>query len=226
MRMIVAFEKTEQVRHAGHLDLLRFMQRALRRSGLPIKYSQGFNPHVILSFASPLSVGMSGAQELMDVGLEQPVAKDVFADQLRAALPDSLPLIAVRAVEDKHPALMAQLCTAEYRATMAQNDDTMKILAAIEPLLAREEIIALRKTKSGEKPCDIRPMIHLLEGSADDGTITLHFRTSLMERETLKPDLLMRTLAEQASVEQPTVRFRRLCLYGERDRLPVPLLEL
>ena len=65
MRMIVAFEKTEQVRHVGHLDLQRAVNRALRRSGLPIRYSNGFNTHALLSFASPQPLGVSGEEELL-----------------------------------------------------------------------------------------------------------------------------------------------------------------
>lgn len=226
MRMIVAFEKTEQVRHIGHLDLMRSMQRALRRSGLPIKYSQGFNPHVVLSFASPLPVGASGAEELMDVAMQADVSIEDFAAQLTPAMADSLPLVRVRIVDDKHPALMAQLKTAEYVALLPQCAETETMAQAIESMLAMEEIIAIRKTKSGEKPCDIRPMIHMLK-QCDDGNMNrITFRTSLTEKETLKPDLLLRTLASQAGVDLPQVRLRRIKLYGEQDRLPVPLMEM
>ena len=71
--MMVVFEKGEALRHIGHLDLMRTMQRALRRSNLPIKYSNGFNPHIRLSFAAPLSVGVIGLRELMEVPLEDGV---------------------------------------------------------------------------------------------------------------------------------------------------------
>ena len=54
MKMIVVFEKKERLRLIGHLDLMRAMQRALRRSDLPLRYSQGFNPHILLNFAAPL----------------------------------------------------------------------------------------------------------------------------------------------------------------------------
>ena len=67
MKLIVVFEKTPRLRHIGHLDLMRAMQRALRRSGLPLRYSQGFNPHILLTFAAPLSVGMPGKREIMEV---------------------------------------------------------------------------------------------------------------------------------------------------------------
>lgn len=227
MRMIVAFEKTPRIRHLGHLDLMRFMQRALRRSGLPIRYSQGFNPHVLLSFASPLPVGVSGDMELMDVSLDDGVSEAELAEKLGAALPDSLPLRGVRAIDDRHPKLMAILTTAAYEAVLPTNADTQKMAQAVESLLARDEIIAIRKTKSGEKPCDIRPMIHSLSADCEGDVVRFLFRVSLMEKETLKPDLLLKTLAEEAGAvwPQPT-QVRRLCLYGEKDRQPVPLMEM
>ncbi|MEG0766833.1 MAG: TIGR03936 family radical SAM-associated protein, partial [Clostridia bacterium] len=114
MRMLVAFEKTARVRHIGHLDMQRAMQRALRRSGLPVQYSQGFNPHVVLSFASPQPVGMAGREELFDVAMAHEVEEAAFCAALAPALPASLPLVRVRAVPDTQPALMAQLRRAEY----------------------------------------------------------------------------------------------------------------
>lgn len=226
MRMIVAFEKTTQVRHIGHLDMQRAMQRALRRSGLPIKYSQGFNPHSILSFASPLPVGMGGEEELLDVGLESPVTEEEFFEKFSAALPASLPLKAVRAVEDQHPKLMASLKSAEYTAEMPMGEDAQKLADAIAPLLAKEEIVAIRKTKSGEKPCDIRPMLFELSSRQEGEQMIFSMRLSFTERETLKPDLLLKVLKEQAGVAEETVVFlRRTRLYGEAGGVCTPLME-
>lgn len=243
MRMIVAFQKTEQVRHIGHLDLLRTVQRALRRSGLPIRYSQGFNPHVLLSFASPLSVGVCGDEELLEVTLDADYDAAAFAIRLDQAMPDSLPVIAARAVPDTHPKLMAALCTAEYAATFNKNTqmdqnghigvnaqmDTMAFAVAamaseVATMLSRKEIIAIRKTKSGEKPCDIRPMLHALNVAYKDTQTVFTFRTSLTEKETLKADLLLQTLAEQANVVLPPYRLCRLRLFAERDQQAVSLL--
>ena len=67
MKMIVVFSIRDRLKYIGHLDLMRAMQRALRRSGLPVRYSQGFNPHLQISFAAPLSVGMEGLREVMEV---------------------------------------------------------------------------------------------------------------------------------------------------------------
>ena len=85
--MMVVFEKGETLRYIGHLDLMRAMQRALRRSGLPIRYSNGFNPHIRLSFAAPLSVGVVGLRELMEVPLEDGVSEQAFQDGMNAVCP-------------------------------------------------------------------------------------------------------------------------------------------
>lgn len=225
MRMIAAFEKTDRVRHIGHLDLMRAIQRALRRSGLPIRYSQGFNPHVALSFAAPLSVGMSGREELMDVGMDGDVDAETFVRLLSPAMPASLPLGAVRAVDDRHPKLMAMLRTASYETLLAKGDASRKVAQAVPEMLALPEIIAIRKTKSGEKPCDIRPMIHTLRAEETPEGFRLCYRVSLTERETLKPALLLETLAQKAGEPLPESLTERICLYGEKDRLPVCLME-
>ena len=92
MRMFVVFEKGERLRHIGHLDIMRTMQRALRRSGLPVSYSKGFNPHILLGFASALSVGAVGQNELMEVTLDQEVTSDEFNELLSKALPEDITL--------------------------------------------------------------------------------------------------------------------------------------
>ena len=105
--MMVVFEKGKTLRYIGHLDLMRAMQRALRRSGLPIRYSNGFNPHIRLSFAAPLSVGVVGLRELMEVPLEDGVTEQGFQDGMNAVLPDCLRIRQCRALEDSFPALMS-----------------------------------------------------------------------------------------------------------------------
>lgn len=87
MKMIVVFSLKDRLKYIGHLDLMRAMQRALRRGGLPVRYSQGFNPHILLSFAAPLSVGMEGLREVMEVPYEGNITPNEFIHKLNAALP-------------------------------------------------------------------------------------------------------------------------------------------
>lgn len=227
MRMIVSFAKTAQVRHLGHLDLMRSMQRALRRSGLPIRFSQGFNPHVLLSFASPLPVGASGGEELMDIAMQEEVTVEELLRRLGPAAPPSLPVLACRAVDDAHPKLMAQLVQAEYTATMAACEASRAMAGAIDAVLAQGSLVVLRKTKSGEKPSDIRPMMHMLSAADTAQGLCFAMRTSCTEQATLKPALLLQTLASRAGVDMPQdFRLHRVRLLGQKDGLSVPLMEL
>ena len=217
MKMIVVFEKAPRLRHIGHLDLMRAMQRALRRSGLPLCYSQGFNPHILLSFAAPLSVGMPGRREVMEVPIAEEMPTEAFLEKLRAALPPDLPCLSARPVDDRHPAPMALLAAAMYEAKLETAPEGLAV--AIGRYLSQSEIPAIRKTKTGLKPCDIRPMIFGLSLTGD----TLRFTLSLCERATCKPDLLLESLFSFAGLPRPRALITRTQLLGERDGAFVPL---
>ena len=91
MRAIFEFGKKGRLRYISHLDLQRFMMRALRRTDLPVAYSQGFNPHPQMSFASALAMGWSSDVELMDIRLTTAVNADHALAQMSAALPPEMP---------------------------------------------------------------------------------------------------------------------------------------
>lgn len=220
MKMIVVFEKAPRLRHIGHLDLMRAMQRALRRSDLPLRYSQGFNPHILLNFAAPLSVGMPGKRELMEVPLEREVSPEEFLEKLSAALPADLRCISAHRVEDAHPAPMAQLSAALFEAEAETLPEDMERI--LRDFLAQREIPAIRKTKTGMKPCDIRPMIYGLTVSGNK----LQMALALCEKATCKPDLLLSSLFSFAGVPRPRMLVTRLQLLGEKDGVFMPLESL
>lgn len=208
MKMIVVFEKSPRLRHIGHLDLMRAMQRALRRSGLPLCYSKGFNPHILLNFAAPLSVGMPGKREIMEVPLEGNISAAEFLEKLSAALPPFLPCLTAIPQDDRHAAPMAQLTAAVYEAKMDSVPEGLE--EAVSRFLARKEIPAIRKTKSGMKPCDIRPMIYDLHVCGDTLSMTL----ALCEKATCKPELLLSSFFEDAGLERPRMLITRVQLLG------------
>ena len=222
MKAIIQFGKQGRLRFISHLDLQRFMQRALRRTGLPVAYSQGFNPHALLSFASALGMGVSSEAELLEVRFAEPVAEQTILEAMRAALPPEMPVYRVRAVDDRFPSLMATVYCADYRMTLT-GEGAKAIADAVPGYLEKAEVMAVRKTKSGEREVDIRPMALLLEREGD----VLSARLMLTEKDTLKPDLLVRALAEIAGAEVPEMRIHRRCLLGEDESGALkPLMEL
>ena len=170
MRMLLEFEKGERVRHLGLLDLQRTMQRALRRSGLPVAYSNGFNPHIVMAFASALSSGIPGEAELLDVLLSEDTTAEECLSALKRALPPDLQPVRVRLVDNGFPKCGKLLERASYRFHVsAETAET--VIAAVPGFLAQKEIFAVRKSKTKETLVNIRPMIHRLSGEMQsDGT--------------------------------------------------------
>ncbi len=208
--MMAVFEKSKRLRHVGHLDIMRSMQRALRRSGLPVSYSNGFNPHILLTFASPLSVGAIGKRELMEVTLYEDVTPEAFLTAMNQALPPEMQLSEAKVLEDKHPALMAMVKAARYDILPDDQEVAEHWSACLMDYLAQESIMTMRKTKSGMKETDIRPLIHEL--SCQDGH--LHAVLALTETVTCKPDMLLSTLCDFASCPVPRVTLTREGLLG------------
>lgn len=222
--MMAVFEKSPRLRHIGHLDIQRAVQRALRRSGLPVSYSKGFNPHILLTFASALSTGYSGTHEIMEVQLEREVAPADFLAAMNAAMPPDMQLSSARALPDQHIALMAQVQAADYTLTLDDAAVAQTIADKLDAFLAQETIMAVRKTKSGMKETDIRPLIHTLtvEGCA------IHAVMTLTERLACKPGMLLEALTAFCALpEAPramVVRNRLLGLTEEGALAPLETL--
>ncbi|MBR4711787.1 MAG: TIGR03936 family radical SAM-associated protein [Clostridia bacterium] len=211
MRMLATFEKSERLRHIGHLDILRAMQRALRRSGLPVAYSNGFNPHILLSFASALPVGAAGTCEVMEVAMAEETSPEEFLRRMNGALPPEMRLSGARSVDDRHPAVMSLVRAARYEIRFRDPADADAVGAVLPDYLARTEIITERKSKSGIKPCDIRPLIHDLRMSGG----VLYAELALTETLSCKPVMLLKTLGESIGKEEIRALVVRTRLLGE-----------
>ena len=197
MRMLAVFEKGERIRHIGHLDIQRSVQRGLRRSGLPVAYSQGFNPHILITFASALSTGACGKREIMDVTMAEEVSAETFVERMNRAMPPEMQVSEARAVDSKHPSLMGMVRAAKYDLTIRDAEIGAQLTEAIPAMMAKDTIPAMRKTKTKLTEVDIKPLILAIRG---DGN---HIYTTLVlnERESCKPQMLLEALKEAAGIE-------------------------
>lgn len=224
MRALVEFGKTRRLRFISHLDLQRYMQTALRRTDLPIAYSQGFNPHPLIAFASALAMGHTSGAEVLDIRLREDVSEKRLLTQMRSALPNDLPVARVRLVCDSCPAMTAILCAADYEISLDGADEE-EIGHTVRDFLARTEVFAMRKTKSGETLSDIRPMVKEMRSIRVNENPAIFARLALTEKATLKPDLLLRVLAEGHSFDAGSARIHRKALLKDINGEYLPLLE-
>ena len=214
MRMLAVFEKGERIRHIGHLDIQRSVQRGLRRSGLPVAYSNGFNPHILITFASALSTGACGKREIMDVTMAEEVTAEEFLERMNNAMPPEMQLSEARVLDQKHPALMASLRAAKYDLLIRDQEQAGKLADAVHAMMAKETVMAMRKTKTALKECDIKPLIHELKSEGQHILATL----TLTEREACKPGMLTEALAREAGIEgKVRMLVTRTALLGEDE---------
>ncbi len=192
--MIAEFEKKGRMVWFSHLDLQSTMQRALRRAELPVRFSQGFNPHVELAFATALSVGAESLCELMDVELAEEVAPADFLMRLNACLPEGLQVRRARLAQEGEPALAARLAEAEYAVCVPGRD----LRAAAADFLAAPAVVVEKRSKKGVKPVDIRPLVHALRCAFDGADSRLEMILEQTNAQSLKAELLLETLCAGA----------------------------
>ena len=170
-RMRVAFATDDTVKYVGHLDMARAWERAIRLAGLPLAYSQGFNPQPRLHFAAALPVCFTGQAELADVFLNEIMAPEEFLARLQAAMPSGIRLTRAEPVGRELPALQAAVVSAAYRVEVETAEPEETFAARLEAFLARTEAVRVRRRGQEEASYDLRPLVLALAhvGSCDLG---------------------------------------------------------
>lgn len=174
------YRKKDELKYIAHLDTLRAFIRALRRAQLPIAYSQGFNPHPIISFVMPLSLGFTSNCEMVDIGFAEDLPYEEVATRLDRALPPGFEVISAAPPISK----AAEITEAEYTITFS---DPTPSLEEIQGFFEQKELVVPKKSKRGMKEVDIMPMIHRYH--YENGVLTL--RLAAGTPENLNPELVM-----------------------------------
>lgn len=159
-RLLLKITKNEAAKFISHLDSMRTIHRALRRSGIPVSYSNGFNPHPSISVAAPLSLGISSIGEYVDVDLDYFVDEKEIIEKLNLSLPLGMKVLNAVYVKGKKPASMSSVHGAKYTIRMEHSVESKAICEDyIKNILSSEEILKMKKTKKGLKEVNLRPLI-------------------------------------------------------------------
>lgn len=200
-KYLLTFEKNEPVRWLGHLDILRTFERAIRRAGLPIAFSGGYNPRERLAFASALSTGVTGAAEPATLELtESRLPESILAD-LNTALPPGIRVVSCQEIPDAGSRdLLNAYDRAEYAVVCSCPPETEAGDAerAVTTLMAQTELCITREREGRSKTVDIRPFLFYLAFRPDslaDSRLTLEMILGLGESGTAKPPEIVGALA-------------------------------
>ena len=231
MRYLIKFSKGEGIKFISHLDLMRTIQRIIRRSGVPIEYSKGFNPHMALSLAQPLSVGVYSDGEYMDIVLtEEMKVADLLARLNEAAPPtirffEATPIEIVENVK-RVPQAMALLDAGRYiiKLKLVNEENVEEKMAS---LLNENAWETLKKSKKGEKMADIKPLVKELKYWVKDGELVINALIATGSRENLSADLLAKFITskiENVNTES-FVSVKREEMYVLKNNKYVPLFK-
>lgn len=186
---ILKYSRDERVKYISHLDFIRLFHRTIRRADIPFMFSQGFNPHPIMTVSQPLSVGVTSDCEYMKVGFDGEFSAEELTERINSAFPPGYEIRAVKKVEGKEIDL-TNIDRAEYVVELEYEGD-----ADIDAFLKNESLCVMKKTKSGEKESDIRPYIYdikLIEKSEKE--MTLNMNIAVGNVYNLKPQTVLEAM--------------------------------
>ena len=223
MKVRIKFSKYGSVRFIGHLDIMRYFQKAIRRAGIDIAYSTGFSPHQIMSFASPLSVGHESCGEYFDVELNSITDTENIKMRLNQTMAEGIQILQVAVLDETEGNAMASVAAADYlisfRDSVSLPDDWKEKLTAF---YEKDKIPVIKKTKKGEREIDLKETIYQLEIREDQVYMLLDAGSG----SNMKPGFVLETFctAENISLPEYPFRVRRLETYkrtGEGRLVPL-----
>lgn len=198
MRIRVKFTKEGNVKFVGHLDTVRLFQRAIKAAGIPVAYSQGFNPHSLVYFAMPLSVGVSSTGEYMDIVTAEEMSVEEVQARLEKILVRGIDVVDAFEMPTSTESLMSLVDAADYEIVLPKTQLGQDALQKMIAVMDQEEIMVIKKTKKKEKEVDIKPLICEFELEETDDTIVIYTTIMAGSKQNLSPDLLVQSLVGEA----------------------------
>lgn len=157
----VKFYKTGTMKFIGHLDVMRYFQKAIRRAEIDVAYSQGFSPHQLLSFASPLGVGLTSDAEYMDIQLNSLTSTEDMKNRLNNTMSEELQVLEIRILPEESKTAMSILAAADYQISLKDGYEPVPDFEQrFREFLEQETIFITKKTKNGEARMDLKAYIY------------------------------------------------------------------
>lgn len=200
----------------GHLDIMRFFQKVMRRADIPIAFTGGFSPHMIMSFANPLGVGVTSDGEYFDVELTEEWGEAEMAaavERMNGVMVEGIDIVTMVAIsDDKKKTGMSIVAAADYVSSVKHGAFPADWKEKATDFLKQEAIVIVKKTKKSEKEVDIKPMIY--DFAVREDSIYMLVATGSVEN--LKPELVMQAFRSYLGLDDTALSFvhHRLDVYA------------
>ena len=198
MKLRIKFQKYGAMKFVGHLDIMRYFQKAIRRADIDICYSEGFSPHQIMSFAAPLGVGITSEGEYLDIEVHtsRPSAEMIAA--LNSVMVEGVHIVGCRRLADNAKTAMSIVAAADYELFFKEDEPPATTEAFREGIHTffeeRDEVLITKQTKKSEKVMDIKPLVYDFQVREREGMPCFYLKLSTGSSDNLKPELVLALL--------------------------------
>lgn len=201
MNIRVKFRKYGCLKFIGHLDVMRYFQKAMRRADIDMCYSEGFSPHMIMSFAAPLGVGLTSNGEYMDIAVKTSPSSEEAVKRLNAVMVEGIDVVSWRLLPETSKNAMSIVAAADYEVRFREGcEPEIGWQEKFSEFLKQPEIRIIKETKKGQQEVDIRPWIYSC--FAENDRIIMQVSTGSVHN--LKPELLMQSFGKWTGIEIPS----------------------
>ena len=211
MKIRIKFSKQGNMKFIGHLDIMRYFQKVMRRADVDIRYSEGFSPHQIMSFAAPLGVGLTGSGEYLDIEVLSTDSSAEMVRRMNLAMVEGMEVLSYKKLPDDAGNAMSLVAACDYTVRMrdgyaeAMGLTDVSFMSSLVSFIETGDLQITKKTKKGEKEMDLRPYIY--EHSLTDDGRGVFLKLSSGSAANIKPELLLEAYCKSLGQEFPAFGF-------------------
>lgn len=225
MKVRIKFAKSGVMKFIGHLDMMRYFQKAMRRADIDIKYSEGFSPHQIMSFAAPLGVGITSDGEYLDVEVNSTETTEQSIVNLNSAMVDGIKILEYKKLPDHAKNAMSIVAAADYKIYIKDGYENPYSVEEWRSRLNtffydRAEVLITKKTKKSEKVMDLKQLVYNFKILEEQEKPVFYLKVCTGSTDNLKPELVLQAFYEFLSLEYQEFAFQihRLDVYAQDEK--------
>ena len=235
MKIRIKFRKWGCMKFIGHLDMMRYFQKAMRRAEVDICYSEGFSPHQIMSFAAPLGVGITSDGEYFDIEVHSTKSSKEMLTDINATMVDGVEVTGYVMLPDDAKTAMSIVTAADYilsykegyASPLSYEEWNAKVT---ELFVEADAFTIVKKTKKSEREVDLKPLVYDFKVRKQDGKPAFYIHVSTGSVDNIKPELLLASMYEKLGLEyrEEAIAIHRIDVYttDEKNNKFISLLEM
>lgn len=225
MKIRIKFRKWGCMKFIGHLDMLRFFQKAMRRADIDICYSEGFSPHQIMSFAAPLGVGITSDGEYFDIEVHSSQSTKDALKAINNTLVDGVEVTGYVVLPDNAKTAMSIVTAADYTLSFKEGYESpysvLEWKEHIDKLFhSQDTFTIIKKTKKSEKEMDLKPLVYDFSVNELDGKPAFYLKVSTGSVDNIKPELVLSAIYEKLglSYNESAIAIHRIDVYATDEK--------